>query len=70
MATSRDDRSARVTEKKLKDVQYVYNAQTQQKGINKMASPITFKKNNIFVILIVVMKKILIGIIVEIIVEN
>ena len=27
--------------KKLKDVQYVYSAQTQQKGINKMASPIS-----------------------------
>ena len=36
MATSRD---ARVTEKNLKDVQYVYSAQTQQKGINRMASP-------------------------------
>ena len=42
MATSRDDQSARVTEKKLKDVQYVSSAQTQQKRINKMTSPITF----------------------------
>ena len=41
MATSRDDQSARVTKKKLKDVQYVYSAQTQQKGINRMASPIS-----------------------------
>ena len=41
MATSRDDQSARVTEKKLKDVQCVYSAQTQQKGINRMASPIS-----------------------------
>ena len=41
MATSRDDQSARVTERKLKDVQYVYSAQTQQKRINKMVPPIS-----------------------------
>ena len=41
MATCRGDQSARVTKKKLKDVQHVYSAQTQQKDINKMASPIS-----------------------------
>ena len=40
MATNRDVQSARVTKKKLKDVQYVNKTQTQQKKINKMACPI------------------------------
>ena len=38
MTTRRDCQSARITKKRVKDVQNVYSAQTQQKGINKMAS--------------------------------
>ena len=40
MATTRDDQSARVTKKKLKDVQYVYSAQTQKKRDQRMTSRI------------------------------